>query len=289
MNEKHTWLITGAGRGMGADIAKAALAAGHAVVATGRHTDRVASAVGEHDDLLIVALDVTDPDSVQAAIDATVTRFGHLDVVVNNAGNFKAGFFEEITPEDFRGQVETVLFGSVNVVRAALPVLRAQRSGLLIQISSTAGIVGGEFTSAYAAAKFGVEGWFESLAPEIAPFGIRALLVEPGFFRTELLTPESTDFAVPSIDDYARRTKDTVAQWQSHERQAGRRPGQARRRLAAARRTRARPTALARRRRRRRRDQAESRVPDRRRRREPRPVQPPRPRRHLRTTSCPQH
>jgi NAD(P)-dependent dehydrogenase (short-subunit alcohol dehydrogenase family) len=215
MSEKQIWLVTGAGRGMGADIAKAALAAGHAVVATGRNTERVLQAVGDHDDLLVVALDVTDPASVQAAVDATVARFGRIDVVINNAGNFKAGFFEEIPPDDFRAQVETVLFGSVNVVRAVLPVMRNQRAGLLVQISSTAGIVGGEFTSAYAAAKFGVEGWLESLAPEVAPFGIRTLLVEPGFFRTELLTPESTDFADSSIDDYAQRTKDTVAQWQS--------------------------------------------------------------------------
>jgi NAD(P)-dependent dehydrogenase (short-subunit alcohol dehydrogenase family) len=215
MSEKQIWLVTGAGRGMGADVAKVALAAGHAVVATGRNTDRVTQAVGDHEGLLVVALDVTDADSVQAAIDATVTRFGRIDVVVNNAGNFKAGFFEEITPGDFRAQVETVLFGSVNVARAALPVMRSQRAGLLVQISSTAGVVGGEFTSAYAAAKFGVEGWFESLAPEVAPFGIRTLLVEPGFFRTELLSPESTDFADSSIDDYAQRTKDTVAQWQS--------------------------------------------------------------------------
>jgi NAD(P)-dependent dehydrogenase (short-subunit alcohol dehydrogenase family) len=215
MSEKQTWLVTGAGRGMGADIAKAALAAGHAVVATGRSTERVTQAVGDHDDLLVVALDVTDPTRGQSAIDATLDRFRRLDVVVNNAGNFKAGFFEEITPEDFRAQIETVLFGSVNVVRAALPVMRSQRAGLLVQISSTAGIVGGEFTSAYAAAKFGVEGWFESLAPEVAPFGIRTLLVEPDFFRTELLTPESTDFAASCIEDYAQRTKDTVAQWQS--------------------------------------------------------------------------
>jgi NAD(P)-dependent dehydrogenase (short-subunit alcohol dehydrogenase family) len=215
MSDKLIWLVTGAGRGMGADIAKAALAAGHAVVATGRDVDRVQKAVGAHDDLLVVAMDVTDPDSAQAAIDATVGRFGRLDVVVNDAGIFKAGFFEEITPEDFRSQLETVLFGSVNVARAALPVLRGQRAGLLVQISSTAGIVGGEFTSAYAAAKFGVEGWFESLAPEVAPFGVRTLLVEPGFFRTELLSPESTDFAASFIEDYAQRTKDTVAQWQS--------------------------------------------------------------------------
>jgi NAD(P)-dependent dehydrogenase (short-subunit alcohol dehydrogenase family) len=215
MSEKQIWLVTGAGRGMGTDIAKAALAAGHAVVATGRNTGRVAEAVGHHDDLLVVPLDVTDTASVQAAIDAVVARFGRIDVVVNNAGNFKAGFFEEITPADFRAQVDTVLFGPVNVVRAVLPVMRAQHAGLLIQISSTAGIAGGEFLSAYAAAKFGVEGWFESLTPEVAPFGIRTLLVEPGFFRTDLLTPESTDFAESTIEDYAQRTKDTVAQWQS--------------------------------------------------------------------------
>jgi NAD(P)-dependent dehydrogenase (short-subunit alcohol dehydrogenase family) len=215
MNEQHTWLVTGAGRGMGTDIAKAALAAGHAVVATGRNPDRVTDAVGAHDDLLVVPLDVTDTTSVQTAIAGTVARFGRIDVVVNNAGNFKAGFFEDITDEDFRAQVETVLFGSVNVVRAVLPIMRAQRAGLLVQISSTAGITGGEFLTAYAAAKVGVEGWFESLAPEIAPFGIRTLLVEPGFFRTELLTPESTDFAASSVEDYAQRAKDTVAQWQS--------------------------------------------------------------------------
>jgi NAD(P)-dependent dehydrogenase (short-subunit alcohol dehydrogenase family) len=217
MSEKQIWLVTGAGRGMGTGIAKAALAAGHAVAATGRNPGRVTAAVGDQRDLLVVPLDVTDTDtgSVQAAIDATVARFGRIDVVVNNAGNFKAGFFEEMTPADFRAQVETVLFGSVNVVRAVLPVMRAQQAGLLVQISSTAGIVGGEFLSAYAAVKFGVEGWFESLTPEVAPFGIRTLLVEPGFFRTDLLTPESTDFAESAIEDYAQRTKDTIAQWQS--------------------------------------------------------------------------
>ena len=116
-------------------------------------------------------------------------RFGRIDVLVNNAGNFYAGFFEEISPEDFRAQVETTLFGPMNVTRAVLPVMRAQRSGLVVAISSTAGIVGQEFCTAYAAAKFGVEGWIESLTPEVAPFGIRTMLVEPGFFRTELLTP----------------------------------------------------------------------------------------------------
>jgi NAD(P)-dependent dehydrogenase (short-subunit alcohol dehydrogenase family) len=215
MTEKKVWLVTGAGRGMGVDIAKAALAAGHAVVATGRNPAKVSAAVGAHDDLLVVALDVTEPASARAAVDAAVDRFGHLDVLVNNAGNFYAGFFEEISPEDFRAQIETNLFGPVTVTRAVLPILRARRSGLIVTVSSTAGIVGGEFVSAYAASKFGIEGWIESLTPEIAPFGIRTMLVEPGFFRTDLLTPESTSYAESSWDDYAERTKQTVENWNS--------------------------------------------------------------------------
>jgi NAD(P)-dependent dehydrogenase (short-subunit alcohol dehydrogenase family) len=213
MIAKKVWLVTGAGRGMGVDIAKAALAAGHAVVASGRNTDRVSSALGAHDDLLVVKLDVTSLDDAKDAVRAAVDRFGRIDVLVNNAGNFHAGFFEEISPQDFRSQIETTLFGPLNVTRAVLPVMRAQRSGLVVTISSTAGIVGQEFCTAYAASKFGVEGWIESLTPEVAPFGIRTMLVEPGFFRTELLTPESTNFAEPSIDDYAERTEQTVAAW----------------------------------------------------------------------------
>jgi NAD(P)-dependent dehydrogenase (short-subunit alcohol dehydrogenase family) len=213
MTDKKVWFITGAGRGMGADIAKAALAAGHAVVATARTDGTVTAALGKDDDLLAVRLDVTDPAAAKAAVRAAVERFGRIDVLVNNAGNFYAGFFEEISPQDFRAQVETTLFGPVNVTRAVLPVMRAQRSGLVIAISSTAGIVGQQFCTAYAASKFGVEGWIESLTPEVAPFGIRTMLVEPGFFRTELLTPQSTTSAEPSIDDYAERTKQTVTAW----------------------------------------------------------------------------
>ncbi len=211
--ETKVLLVTGAGRGMGVDIAQAALAAGYAVVATGRDPKKVAQAVGESDDLLTVELDVTDPASAQAAVQAAVDRFGRIDVLVNNAGNFYAGFFEEISAEDFRAQVETNLFGPLNVTRAVLPVMRAQRSGLVVAISSTAGLVGQEFCTAYAASKFGIEGWIESLTPEVAPFGIRTMVVEPGFFRTELLTPESTSYAEPTIDDYAERTKQTVAAW----------------------------------------------------------------------------
>ncbi len=221
MSEKQVWLVTGAGRGMGVDIARAALAAGHAVVATGRAPDRVDAALGTHDDLLTVALDITDPASAQAAVDAAVERFGRIDVLVNNAGNFYAGFFEEITPEDYRAQIETNLFGPVNVTRAVLPVMRAQRSGLVVTISSTAGIVGQEFCTAYAASKFALEGWSESLTPEVAPFGIRTMLVEPGFFRTELLGQDSTRYAEPAIEDYAERTRQTVTAWTGMDGQQG--------------------------------------------------------------------
>jgi NAD(P)-dependent dehydrogenase (short-subunit alcohol dehydrogenase family) len=213
MTDKTIWFVTGAGRGMGVDIVKAALAAGHAVVATGRKTGAVARAVGSSNDLLVVKLDVTSPDDAKAAVDAAVKHFGRIDVLVNNAGNFYAGFFEEIPPEDFRAQVETNFFGTVNVTRAVLPVMRAQRQGLVVTISSTGGVVGQAFVSAYSAAKFAVEGWMESLAPEIAPFGIRTMLVEPGFFRTELLTDESTKWPEATIADYASTTRETVAAW----------------------------------------------------------------------------
>ncbi len=213
MTSKKVWFITGAGRGLGIDIAKATLAAGHAVVATGRDPSKLTAALGNEENLLAAKLDVTRTDDVQAAVDAAIAKFGRIDVLVNNASNFHAGFFEELSPDQVRDQIETLLFGPMNVTRAVLPSMRRQRAGLVLTISSTAGLVGGMFCSAYAAAKFGVEGWMESLAPEIAPFGIKTMLVEPGFFRTELLTPGSTTYAKPSIGDYAQRTKETVAAW----------------------------------------------------------------------------
>jgi NAD(P)-dependent dehydrogenase (short-subunit alcohol dehydrogenase family) len=213
MTDKKVWLITGASRGLGLDIAKAALAAGHAVIATGREPVKVAAAIGHHDDLLAIKLDITRLEDAHAAVADGVAQFGRIDVLVNNAGNFYAGFFEELSPEQVRSQVETLLFGPMNVSRAVLPVMRKQRAGLILTISSTAGIAGLLFCSAYAAAKFGVEGWMESLAPEIAPFGIRTMLVEPGFFRTELLRKNSTTYAKPTIDDYAKQTREIVAAW----------------------------------------------------------------------------
>jgi len=213
MTNKQVWLITGASRGLGVHLAKAALAAGHAVVATGRDPKKIVAAVGRNDNLLAIKLDVTRPEDAVTAVEAAISQFGRLDVLVNNAGNFYAGFFEELSPEQVRQQIETLLFGPMNVTRAVLPVMRKQRSGLLLTISSTAGISGGMFCSAYAAAKFGIEGWMESLAPEVAPFGVQTMLVEPGFFRTELLSTDSTTFAEPNVDDYAERTRETVTAW----------------------------------------------------------------------------
>jgi NAD(P)-dependent dehydrogenase (short-subunit alcohol dehydrogenase family) len=215
MADNKVWFITGAGRGMGVDIAQAALAAGHRVVATGRNTGTVVNAVGEADDLLVVELDITNPASAEAAVHAGLDRFGRIDVLVNNAGNFYAGFFEELSPGQFERQLETNLVGQLNVTRALLPVMRKQRSGHIITMSSTAGIVGQEFCSAYSASKFALEGWMESLRFEVEPFGIHTTIVEPGFFRTALLEKESTLWAELSIDDYAERTAQTRRAWEA--------------------------------------------------------------------------
>ena len=221
MSEQKVFFITGASRGLGVGLARAALDAGHAVVATGRSTDSVAAAIGAHDNLLVAQLDVTDPASAQAAVDAAVARFGRIDVLVNNAGNFIAGTFEEIPDADFRAQLETNFFGPLNVTRAVLPVMRAQRSGHVVSISSLAGLIGQYFCSAYAASKFALEGWMESLAPEIEPFGISTTVVEPGFFRTELLSKYSTRYAEPSIEDYRDTTTATIEAWSGMSGQQG--------------------------------------------------------------------
>jgi NAD(P)-dependent dehydrogenase (short-subunit alcohol dehydrogenase family) len=222
MTNRKVWFITGAGRGMGVDIAKTALAAGNAVVATGPNPDAVTKAVGEADDLLVAALDITKPEQAEDAVQAAVDRFGRIDVLVNNAGNFNAGFFEELTPEQMEQQIATTLIGPMNVARAVLPVMRRQRSGHVITISSSAGLTGFAFGTAYAASKFGLEGWMESLRPEVEPFGIHTTIVNPGFFRTELLTPESTNFAGTEIDDYAERRAGRIEYWTSQNgRQSG--------------------------------------------------------------------
>ena len=208
------YFITGAGRGMGVQFARAALAAGHRVVATGRRPDAVAQAVGAHENLLTVKLDVTNPAHAEAAVKAAVERFGRIDVLINNAATFQAGFFEEVSPEQFRAQLEVNLFGPLNVTRAVLPVMRRQRSGQIVTITSLAGQLGGEFTAAYATSKFALEGWMESLHHDVAPYGISTTIVEPGFFRTELLEKASTTWPALSIPDYAERTAQTIPSWE---------------------------------------------------------------------------
>src|ERR1700693_5577495 len=213
MSNKKIWFITGASRGMGVDFAKAALAAGHAVVASGRDRDAVSKALGQSNDLLAVKVDVTRRADAEAAVRAAVDRFGRIDVLVNNAASFYAGYFEELSPEQMDRQLATSLVGPMNVTRAVLPVMRKQRSGHIISISSSVGLSGFEFGTAYAASKFGLEGWMESLHAEVVPFGITTTIVNPGFFRTELLTEQSTNFAEPSIRDYDERRAKQLEFW----------------------------------------------------------------------------
>ncbi|MBG9472150.1 SDR family NAD(P)-dependent oxidoreductase [Priestia megaterium] len=208
MSDKKVWFITGAGRGMGVEFAKAALQAGNKVVATGRNTDAISKALSENKNLLIVKLDITILSDAEAAVSAAVAHFGRIDVLINNAGSFYGGYFEEFRPEQIENQLTTNFFGPMNVTRAVLPVMRKQRSGHIFSISSGAGLVGFEFNTAYAASKFALEGWMESLQAEVEPFGIHTTIVNAGFFRTELLTKESTNYATPSIEAYTGRREE---------------------------------------------------------------------------------
>jgi NAD(P)-dependent dehydrogenase (short-subunit alcohol dehydrogenase family) len=208
------FLITGAGRGLGAAVARAALAGGHLVVATGRRPEAVAEALGgPRGNLVTIRLDVTNPMDAQTAVERSIERFGRIDVLINNAGNFYPGYFEEITSEHMRQQIETNLFGPMNVTRAVLPVMRRQRAGHVITISSVTGLIGAEGNSLYAASKFGVEGWMESLHPEVAPYNIRTTVVEPGFFSTDLL--QAGTWPQTPIDDYAGRAGNMLSSWQA--------------------------------------------------------------------------
>jgi NAD(P)-dependent dehydrogenase (short-subunit alcohol dehydrogenase family) len=212
--EGKVWFITGAGRGMGLEIAKAALAAGHKVVATGRNLNKVTEALGKSESVLAVKLDVTNPADAENAVKLAVERFGKIDVLVNNAGNFYAGFFEELSIEQIQSQINTNLFGQMIVARAVLPQMRMQLGGHIISISSTAGLVGYEYCTAYAASKFAVEGWMDSLRIEIAPFNIKTTIVNPGFFRTGLLEPGSTMWPEKSIENYSERNASLRPFWE---------------------------------------------------------------------------
>ena len=199
-----TWFVTGASRGIGAAIVRAVLDAGDRVVATARNRDALVETFGPDDDrLLSIALDVTRPDAVNAAVDAALARFGRIDVLVNNAGYGQLALFEESTADDVRAQYDTNVFGLMHVTRAVLPAMRAQRSGRIFNISSVGGIVGGESGTLYCASKFAVEGFSESLAAEVRRFGIHVTVVEPGFFRTDFLEPTSVRHGSQPIADYA--------------------------------------------------------------------------------------
>ena len=200
------WFITGASRGLGAEIAKAALKTGDIVVAAARSRSNATKLLGpDSDKLLSVDLDVTNAAQATAAVNAAVAHFGTIDVLVNNAGYGHLGFFEEMSMDDVQTQLETNLFGVFKVTWAVLPVMRAAQSGAIFNISSLGGFAGGELSSLYCASKFGLEGFSECLAKEVSPFGIAVTIVEPGPFRTEFLSPNSLTFNGTPIADYDGR------------------------------------------------------------------------------------
>lgn len=219
---RRVWFVTGAARGMGACFVRAALDAGHAVVGSARRPAEVGSALGDHPELLPVRLDVTSVEECTAAVAAAVDRFGRIDVVVNSAGASYKGYFEEMSPAQVEQQLATNLIGPMNVTRAVLPVMRRQRGGHVIAISSGAGLMGFEYSSVYAASKAGLEGWMGALQAEVAPFGIHTTIVNPGFFRTGLAGPESLVWPTLAIDDYAERSATQRAWWSAQDgQQAG--------------------------------------------------------------------
>jgi NAD(P)-dependent dehydrogenase (short-subunit alcohol dehydrogenase family) len=200
------WFITGATRGLGAAIAKAALAAGNQVVATGRRAEAVSKALGDHGNLLAAALDVASDVQVSAAVQGAVSRFGRIDVLVNNAGYGQLGVFEETTLKQIRDQFETNVFGMMAVTREVLPIMRKQRSGRVFNISSVAGLKSVFGGAVYSASKFAVEGFSQGLAEELAPLGIYLTVVSPGFFRTDFLDASSVRYSEePPIEDYAKQ------------------------------------------------------------------------------------
>lgn len=203
-----TWFVTGASSGFGRAFAQYALAQGHNVVATARRVEALAPLASEAPQrLLVLPLDVTRSEQAQAAVDAALARFGRIDVLINNAGFGIVGAFEETPDSELRAQMETNFFGAMNVTRAALPALRSQRSGAIVNISSLGGQLSFAGFSAYSASKFALEGASEALAQELAPFGIKVLIVEPGQFRTELAGPSMRH--MPVMEDYSEAVAGT--------------------------------------------------------------------------------
>lgn len=217
------WFITGASSGIGAALVSAALDAGDRVVATARNLEKLRSRLGQppSERLAFVPLDVASQEQVQKAVAAAVEKFGRIDVLVNNAGYCLMGDLESLTVEQIERQLATNFYGVLYVMRAVLPVMRRQRSGRIFNVTSMAGLVGYGRCSAYAASKFAVEGLSLSVAQEVERFGIEVTLVEPGFFRTDLLAPESAVFGDLAVDGYDMPAA-LKAQWQSyHGKQSG--------------------------------------------------------------------
>lgn len=198
----RVWFITGASRGFGALMTKEALAAGDAVVATARNPETVTDAIGSHPNLLPVALDVTNEAQAQEAAAAAVKKFGRIDILVNNVGFGLLGAVEEAATDEIEKMYATNVFGLLKVTRAVLPYMRKQRSGHVLNFSSIGGYVGHAGWGVYCSTKFAVEGISESMAPEVAPLGIKVTVVEPGFFRTDFLAGNSLVVSPPTIPDY---------------------------------------------------------------------------------------
>jgi NAD(P)-dependent dehydrogenase (short-subunit alcohol dehydrogenase family) len=216
MTNNKVWLITGASSGIGLEITKVVLAAGNKVIATGRNADKVTKVIDDAtDNLLVVQMDVTNPEEINKGIVAAIEKFGTIDVLVNNAGSFYAGYFEELSQTQMERQFAVNAFGPMNVTRAVLPIFRKNKSGHIITISSTAGLVGYELCTAYAGSKFALEGWMESLQLEVSQFGINTTIVNPGFFRTNLLEPSSTIWNELQVADYADRIAILRPGWQA--------------------------------------------------------------------------
>lgn len=211
------WFITGAGRGIGAQTAKAALAAGDNVVATGRDTAQLEKLYGEFGSrAMCLPLDATREQDAIAAAQEAGARFGSIDVLVNNAGYGQLGLFEEIAGEDIERQFQTNVFGTMHVTRAVLPLMRKQRRGHILNLASVGGFMGFDGASIYCAAKFAVEGFSESLALEVAPFGIKVTIVEPGFFRTDFLDQKSVQYGSRKIADYAEFSSNSRSAYESY-------------------------------------------------------------------------
>ncbi|MDT3444675.1 MULTISPECIES: SDR family oxidoreductase [unclassified Pseudofrankia] len=223
MDESKVWLVTGAGRGLGACIVRAALAAGHRVVASGRDPEAITGVLGATSGRLLgVRLDITSDAESRSAVAEVADSFGRLDVLVNNAGTFVAGYFEELLPEQIEQQLATGLLGPMNITRAALPVMRAQGSGHIVSVSSSAGLVGFEYWSSYNAAKFGLEGWMQALGREVEPLGIHTTIVNPGSFRTDFLAHAADAPTGSPVPDYADRRSRQVVSWRTKN---GQQPG----------------------------------------------------------------